>query len=461
MRIIEIPSLYPLQEKILQKAKPFRFIVLNCGRRFGKTTVIINICTAAALGQKIYVFAPAPSSFSDTWRELVELVGAAALSVDKTRHEMIFANGGWVKMVSLHDKGQQDIGRGVKCDWVIYEETQSINTNILKYHFENVMTATLMDSGGRGIFIGTPPNNKMHYFAYLFCLGAFSNYANCVSSDVPMSIHFPKGYSESENEFISFKKTAYDNPYILDIEIEKAKKRVAPIVFQQEFLARFVDYNTLPWLSCFDEAGELENRIFRPVSIDHRLPFYISFDFNLSPMAATIWQKDEHNTKITCLAEFGAPLGEKVSIQYTTDKIKEWFLFKVGINLDLGYLPPSMSIFITGDATGSQKDPRAREGLSFYQLIEKEFQVAKWHRNSGFKLRKANPSHKDSWQQMNNYFAQHKGIAIDINCTRLRNDIKLAPDKGDHEIDKKQYDPHFLDTGRYFFANFLPMVYGK
>jgi len=456
---IYIPSLYPLQQKILQKAAPYRFTVLCCGRRFGKTSIVVNLCTQALFGKKIYVFAPSPSSYSETWRMLVDYIGAAAEKIDNTRYLMTFRNGGLIKMTSLHDKGQKDAERGKAMDFAIYDETQSIDSELLQYHWENVIRATLMDYEGRALFVGTPPNSKMHYFAKLYCMGAANN-PNAIAYDVPMDLHIAKGQDVGD-KYISFRKTPYDNPYIKDKEIHEVAKELPAMVFQQEFLAQFVDYNSTAWLMCFDERGELESRVFRPTPPDNRLPFYISFDFNLSPMAATIWQKDDRNLSISCVAEFGSKRGEKVSIQYTTDLIKAWFIQHYGIDISKGYLPPSLQIYITGDATGAQADPRARKGMSFYELIDNELNVNKWGRKQVFKVPKSNPHHKDSWQQMNSWLHQHPNISVDINCQRLRNDMKMTASGAEHEINKKIYDPHFLDTARYFFWNFLPPSYKK
>jgi hypothetical protein len=457
---IYIPSLYPLQQKILQKAAPYRFTVLCCGRRFGKTSMMTWICSQAIFGKRIILFAPSPAGFMDTWREVVETVGAIAISVDKVLRNIYFANGGFIKMRSVYSITEADKTRGQFVDYAIYEETQSFPSDVLKYHWENVMYPTLVDLEGSAFFIGTPPNSKMHFFARLYCLGALNN-ANAIAPDVPMDLHITKEDRSKKSSYIAFRKTAYDNPFIKDRVLDQAKNDNPFMVFQQEYLAQFVDYNMTAWLMCFDEKGELESRVFRPTPPDNRLPFYISFDFNLSPMAATIWQKDDRNLSISCVAEFGSKRGEKVSIQYTTDLIKAWFIQHYGIDISKGYLPPSLQIYITGDATGAQADPRARKGMSFYELIEQELNTTAWGRRGIYKVPKSNPHHKDSWQQMNSWLHQHPNISVDINCQRLRNDMKMTASGAEHEINKKIYDPHFLDTARYFFWNFLPPSYKR
>lgn len=460
MQTAYFPSLYPLQQKIITKGSAYRFVVLCCGRRFGKTSMMTWLCAQAILGKRIILFAPSPAGFMDTWREVVELVGTAATSIDKVLRNIYFSNGGFIKMRSVYSITEADKTRGQYVDYAIYEETQSFPSDVLKYHWENVIYPTLVDLEGRAFFIGTPPNSKAHYFARLYCLGVLNN-PNAMGHDVPMDLHINNEEKNKPSSYISFRKTGYDNPYIKNHVLEQAKNDNPFMVFQQEYLAQFVDYNTTAWLLCFDENGTKESQIFRPVKFDVRFPFYLSFDFNLSPMAATLWQKDAQNTLIRCIAEFGAPKGQKVSIQYTTDLIKAWFYQNLGIDIAKGYLPAHINIYITGDATGGQADPRNRSGLSFYQLIEKEFNTTAWGRRGVYNVPKANITHRDSWQQMNSYLHQHPQIQIDPSCKNLRNDMKMTTSGENHEINKKAYDPHFLDTARYFFANYLPRAYSK
>jgi hypothetical protein len=287
------------------------------------------------------------------------------------------------------------------------------------------------------------------------------NNPNALGADVPMGDHI-KDEPVSPN-YMSFRKTAYDNPYIDNSELDEIRRETPPLVFEQEFLAHFVEYTQRPFVLAF-ENKECEDRVFsRDIAPNPALPFYISFDFNLSAMAATIWQKDATNSHVVCLAEFGCKPNEKVSIHYTTDLIREWFLAKMNIRLGVWgggapISPPNyLNIYITGDATGTQADPRQRSGRNFYQTILRELGLEQ--RTGVMRTPKANPHHSNSWGQINTWLAMHQQIFISASCTRLRKDMKVTQITSDKGIDKKAHDPHFFDTLRYFFNTFIPSKY--
>lgn len=459
---IEMPKLYPMQQKVYAKAQPYRFVTCNWGRRTGKTSIIERICCFAVQGKVVYLFAPSPDTYEKTWRKVSDCIGAAAESINKTKHLMTFHNGGVLKMTSLHDIGQVDEGRGNFVDFCIYDESQSIDTEILKKHFENTMMPTLLDRNGRAFFMMTPPDSPEHYSAQLYCMGALNN-PNAMGEDVPMDMHTASFSGIDTSKFISFRKTAYDNPYISNEGIELIRSVMPPIVFKQEFLAQFVQYSNKPWLICFDDAGEVERRLFQAVPIQPNLPFYLAFDFNLNPMAATLWQMDTQRSMIICHAEFGvANPNEKVSIHYTTDLIKEWFVKNLSVRIDMGTpLPAWLNIYITGDATGRAADARDAKNRNFYEIIAEQFKTEYWMRRGVFVVPDDNPDHKDSWAQMNSFLYAHKGIRINPACKRLRADMRLTKSAPNHKINKKAHDPHFLDNTRYLFNTFLAPAYGE
>lgn len=469
MQKIHIPKLYPMQEKILAKAGGYRFRTLFCGRRFGKTYMIEYIVTACIYGKVVYLFAPEFASVAEIWEKVKANIGAAATKIDNNIrvinfHPYISDKGetlhGRFQVIGLHSEAQKDKGRGAAVDIAIYEETQSIDSSILEYHWLNVMRPTLADRKGEAWFVGTPPNNKNHYFAKLYCRGALNN-PNALGDDVPMATHIDPKDEVSPN-YISFRKTAHDNPYIDNAELAEIEKENPAIVFKQEFMAQFVEYSNSPFVIAFEDP-ECEARVFSRMPTPNLAnPFYLSFDFNLNPMAATLWQKDGNNNMITCLAEFGCLPNEKVSIHYTTDLIRNWFFDNLRIKLGNwgGGVsippPPNIVIYITGDATGTQSDPRARVGRTFYQTIVSELGLTS-RKNAIAFLPAANPHHSNTWLQINTWLSNHKQIFISPKCSRLRENMKLTQVTPELKIDnKKAYDPHFFDTMRYFFNSFIP-----
>src|SRR5690349_17269412 len=64
------PELHAAQQQVIDEAK--RFNVLQCGRRFGKTTLGIDLLMDTALdGKPAAWFAPTYKLLAEAWREIV------------------------------------------------------------------------------------------------------------------------------------------------------------------------------------------------------------------------------------------------------------------------------------------------------------------------------------------------------------------------------------------------------
>jgi len=79
--------------------------------------------------------------------------------------------------------------------------------------WHNDLRPMLMDSGGGAVLISKPLGEN-HFYE-----------------------HFQKGESADYAEWESFHATAYDNPFIPDSEVDKAKKTTPESIFRQEYLA--------------------------------------------------------------------------------------------------------------------------------------------------------------------------------------------------------------------------------
>ena len=138
-----------------------------CGRRFGKTVLISKLIIDSAIkNQKIGIFAPDFKSIKKTWMAIEDALdkGRKIRAKDSQQKQLFLKGGGFIAFWSLNNKAKENSSRGDDYDLVIYEETQSINSSILMYHWQNVTRATLSDRKGSAWFIGTPPNSRKHYF---------------------------------------------------------------------------------------------------------------------------------------------------------------------------------------------------------------------------------------------------------------------------------------------------------
>lgn len=462
-RKVKSPDLYDAQQDIWENKR--RFNVALCGRRFGKTILIRKLIIDAAIkGQKVGLFAPDFKSIKKTWNAVVESLERAkkVKTKDSQQKQVFLKNGGFIAFFSLTNKGKQDSARGDDYDLVIYEETQSIGSSILKYHWQNVARATLTDRKGSAWFIGTPPNSRKHFFYQLICQGAVNTPSLHGTTDIklPEQKDWPKFI-----KWKTFRDTAHSNPYIDNGEIKDAKNELPELIFLQEYLAICVEYAESPFFLCA-QTKKGQDKIFTTgLKVNWSLPIWLSFDFNKNPMAATLWQKGRRNEFIHCIHEFGAPTGRKVNIHYTCKLVQQYIQKKTGIQIgminqlkgEVKKCPPSLKIFVTGDATGNTGDPRQIKSKTFYQIICEQLGLKA---GRSLKLFKKNPPHAESFLQVNTWMAQHPNFKVDErNCKETRYDILNTQATAERGIDKAAYDPHFGDTLRYFCEAALPRKY--
>jgi phage FluMu gp28-like protein len=198
--IIEVPEPHINQEKILESEA--RFIVVMCGRRFGKSELSqIKIITEALQGKQIAYITPTYSLAKVFFNRLIQ---SLPFLNNKSDLKLSFPNGGSVEFFT----GERlDNLRGRKFHWVIVDEASFIPD--LENGWLNSIRPTLTDYKGKAIFLSTP--RVKNYFYSLFM--------------------------KDEPGWESFKFSTYDNPYIDKNEIDEARTQLPEAVFEQEYMA--------------------------------------------------------------------------------------------------------------------------------------------------------------------------------------------------------------------------------
>ena len=198
--IIEVPEAHINQDRILESEA--RFIVVMCGRRFGKSELSqIKIITEAVQGKQIAYITPTYSLAKVFFNRLIH---ALPFLNNKSDLKLSFPNGGSVEFFT----GERlDNLRGRKFHWVIVDEASFIPD--LEQGWLNSIRPTLTDYKGRALFLSTPRGKN--YFYSLFM--------------------------KDEKGWESFKFTTYDNPYIDKTEIDEARTQLPEAVFEQEYMA--------------------------------------------------------------------------------------------------------------------------------------------------------------------------------------------------------------------------------
>lgn len=196
-----------------------RFRVVNCGRRFGKTTEAIEEIKGKALARpaRICYIAPTYQQARDiAWDALKRELQPITKSVNESRLELrvrtqtemgesLIILRGWESVETL---------RGQSFDFIVIDEIAQMRNFWANWY--EVLRPTLTDRKGEVLFISTPKGFNHFYDLY------------------KMELDPIKGA-----DFKSFHFTSYDNPHLPQEEIDQARKELTEDRFAQEYLADF------------------------------------------------------------------------------------------------------------------------------------------------------------------------------------------------------------------------------
>ena len=173
-------ALHPSQVEALDLIREHRRVALVCGRRWGKSTILITLAVDAALsGKRVGVFAPTRTLMSPL---LMEIARGAAVragrAINTVLGEIRLPNGGHVDFWSVDHT--QRAGRGRKYHLVLIDEAAH-DEGYLKDAFPAAIAPTLLDYAGSIVEASTPngvsPDNHFWQAAHLAELGFVMHHA--------------------------------------------------------------------------------------------------------------------------------------------------------------------------------------------------------------------------------------------------------------------------------------------
>lgn len=237
-----------------------RFRVLNCGRRFGKTTEAIEemkgYALAAQAGDKICYIAPTYQQARDiAWEMLIKEFRPITINKNEARLELTVMNKSGDNVL-LVLKGWEAIEtlRGQKFRFVVIDEVASMRNFWVGW--QEVLRPALTDLKGHCLFISTPKGFNHFYDLY--------------------------NQEAKDDDYKSFHFTTYDNPYIPREELEKAKLEITENRFAQEYMADFRKQEGL----VYKEFSR--DRHVKSVKIDNPSEFLAGIDFGFTNPTAVI-----------------------------------------------------------------------------------------------------------------------------------------------------------------------------
>ena len=320
---IELPTPHLNQRQILDSNK--RFIVVMCGRRFGKSELsqILGITEALKGGSVAYV---------------TPTYGLAQVFFERLTKTLPFKNNISKLKIYCPNEGsiefftgeRLDNLRGRKFHLVIIDEAAFISD--LEDGWNNSIRPTLTDYEGRAVFLSTPRGKNFFYSLFM---------------------------KQGENDWQSFKFSTYDNPHINPREIDDARIQLPEVVFNQEYLADPAENSANPFGNAFIK------RCIKPVSAQTIVCYGIdlakSVDFTViigldkSGNVAYFdrFQLDWHNTKETIKRLPPAPI--IVDSTGVGDPILE-DLLREGVNIEgLKFTSQSKQQLMEGLASAIQQ----------------------------------------------------------------------------------------------------------
>lgn len=202
---LTLPKPHAGQQRVDREAK--RFNVLECGRRWGKTTFGLNkLCEPALAGKPVAWFAPTYKTMAEQWKDADRLLSPVIASRNKVEQQIRLITGGVVDFWSLDNP---DSGRGRKYQRVVIDEASIVRE--LEEAWSATIRPTLADFRGDAWFLGTPKGRNFFHQLY------------------------QRGVQKKEN-WASWRMPTITNPLISPEEIDAAREELPAHIFDQEFM---------------------------------------------------------------------------------------------------------------------------------------------------------------------------------------------------------------------------------
>ena len=202
-----------LVDQILESGAKYH--VACVGRQFGKSLMAINLSLYWMINNgpcKILWVSPVYSQANKVQKEMMAAIGASGIvkSCNYSENYISLKNGSEILFRSAE---KYDNIRGLTMDYGVLDEASFMKEDAWK----EAIRPVFMVKGKKVLFISTPKGKN--WFYELFQLAQSSDY----------------------DQYAAYTGSSYDTPYISPEEIEDAKRTLPEKVFQQEYLAQFID----------------------------------------------------------------------------------------------------------------------------------------------------------------------------------------------------------------------------
>lgn len=213
---VVLPTFHRAQAKLRWLMSKARFVVSRCGRRWGKNVVGESVASDdASKGRLVGWFAPENRRAAESFNVIREtLAPIEKTGTSKTEHVIRTITGGRVDFWSLED---ENAGRGRKYHRIIVDEAAFTKPKTIDIWTKSIKP-TLLDYGGRALVMSNTNGIDPDNFLWDLC-------------------HNPA------HGFVQFHAPTRSNPHLPAAEVAALARDNLPLVYQQEYLAEFVDWS--------------------------------------------------------------------------------------------------------------------------------------------------------------------------------------------------------------------------
>ena len=223
---IELPTLHA--DQLRAHEVPGRHKAIRAGRRWGKSTYAeVVACEAAISGEYVGIFAPEYKFLAEIYNDIAYYLGPLIVSSNKVEGVVRLSTGGRVDFWSLDN---ERAGRSRRYHKVVIDEAAFTKPNMTDVWRKSI-EPTLLDYRGSALVTSNTNGDDGENFFWRIC-------------------------NEPKWGFTEYWAPSRNNPYLPADEIEALRQRTHPLVFEQEYEAKFVQFGGT---SFFTTASLLDN----------------------------------------------------------------------------------------------------------------------------------------------------------------------------------------------------------
>lgn len=210
-------------QKLLHEQRT-RLNAVRCGRRWGKTRFLEVLASSGAIrGERVGIFTPEYKQIQEPRENIIGMTWDWIKSKNRTEGTIEYLNRGKIDFWVLNDN--ELAGRGREYDLVLIDEGSFTKSpQMLEEIWRKSIKPTMLTTRGSAWVFSTPKGVDADNFFYAIC-------------------------NDPDLGFTEFHAPTSTNPYVPLDELEKERLTNDPLVFQQEYLAEFVDWSGVAFFS--------------------------------------------------------------------------------------------------------------------------------------------------------------------------------------------------------------------